>query len=493
MKLLEAIITTAAEILGGLFKLLLELIGLGASAFAKRDGTYTATFAPQRELLSRRHQGFCLTGVRSLTRKDSSRHVVVFSPSGGGKSTVVVVPSILRITERPCSLVVHDPSGELYNLTSGTLAARGFRVRRISFAHPEGGDRYNPMARAHKNADLRKVSTMIVRHAMGGNKADPFWDQSASSLITVIMQVLQTQPEAYRNLGNVRHLLNLFGSDPEKLDALIARHASEEVFREYASIQAYQDKMRSGIIASARAALDLWTDEDIALLTSGDTLDLESLRTQPTILYVQSHTAQLDYFSVLVSLLFEQLIGVLMQALPGPEELDVYVIIDEASSLRVPILPIAISNLRKYRVPLMLLYQDYSQLIHLYGRHEAETIRQNAFVKMYFSDQSLDTATDLERLMGKYEAKDEEGRHRVRPLLTSDEIRVLAKDRALVIAGGHRPVLAKLRPFYEQSRLRQLTQLPPVVVEGERHPPLVKLSFDAEPASGAPIHHVPAE
>lgn len=491
MNFIDLLIKLFGEILGGLFKLGVEATGL-SSPFAKRDGKLTGTFAPVWELLSRWNKGFCLTGIRSLTRNASYRHTVVFSPSGGGKSTVVVVPSILRLSARPCSMVIHDPSGELFNLTSGALETSGFTVRRISFAKQEGSDRYNPLARARKGADLRKVSAMIVRNAMGGNRADPFWDQSAIALVTVLMQVLQTQAPMYHNLANVRHLLNALGKDPDKLDALVARSASDELFAEYASLQAYDRKVLSGIIASARAALDMWTDEDIALLTSSDTLDLESLRTRPTVLYVQSHTAQLDYYSVLVSLLFEQLIGVLMEELPTPDALDVYLIIDEASSLRVPVLPTAISNLRKYRVPLMLLYQDYSQLIHLYGRNEAETIRQNAYVKMYFSDQSLDTSVDLERLMGKYEVKDEEGRHRVRPLLTSDEIRVLPKNRALLIAGGHRPILAKLRPFYKQRRLRRLTQIPAAVVEHEERPPLSKLSLDLPVESATETPHVEA-
>ena len=379
-------------------------------------------------------------------------------------------------------MVVHDPSGELFNLTGGALANSGYAIRRISFAQVQGSDRYNPMARAHRSADLRKVAIMIVRHAMGGNRADPFWDQSAAALVTVLMQVVQTQAPAYRNLANVRHLLNALGKDPEKLDELVARCASDELFAEYAALQAYDHKVLSGIIASARAALDMWTDEDIALLTCEDTLDLESLRSRPTVLYVQSHTAQLDYYSVLVSLLFEQLLGVLMHDLPKPTDLDVYLIIDEASSLRVPVLPTAIANLRKYRCGLLLAYQDFNQLVHLYGRFEAETIRQNAFVKMYFSDQSLDTSTDLERLMGKYEAKDDEGRHRVRPLLTSDEIRVLPKNRALIIAGGHRPILAKLTPFFKQQRLRRMTLIPPVPLEKEDAAGLSKLSLDvAEP------------
>lgn len=491
MNIIDQIFKLLGDILAGLIQLLGEVIGLTGRSFTKQDGKLTASFAPMGVLLSRWNHGFCLTGVRSLTRKDSFRHTVVFSPSGGGKSTVVVVPTILRLSEHPCSMVIHDPSGELFTLTSGTLASRGFAIRRISFARPTGSDRFNPMYRAKRPADIRKVSSMIIRQAMGGGKADPFWDQSAAALITVLMQVLQAQEPVYRNLANVRHVLNALGRDPEKLDDLVARCATDELFAEYSSLMAYDKKVLSGIIASARAALDLWTDDDIALLTSEDTLDLENLRTKPTVLYVQSHTAQLDYHSLLVSLLFEQLLGVLMQELPKPHDLDVFLIMDEASSLRVPVLPIAMANLRKYRCGILLTYQDYSQLVHLYGRYEAETVRQNA-LKVYFSDQSLEQSMDLERLLGKYEVKDEEGRHRVRPLLTSDEIRVLPKDRAIIIAGGHRPILARLKPFFKQYRMRRLTLVPPVDLDHEERPPLSKLSLEVTEEVSTNTEHVEA-
>jgi type IV secretion system protein VirD4 len=481
MNLFEVLFKMIGDIAVSLFKVLFEALGLASKSFLIKDGTYRATFGRTGDLLFGFNKGLCLSGTGSLTRKASFRHSIVFSPSGGGKSTVVVIPSILRMTRWPCSLIVHDPSGELYSLTSGYLKSIGYDVRVLSFTKPGSSSHYNPMARAERSADLRKVSSMIVRQAMGGNKADPFWDQSAASLVTVLMQVLRTQPPQFRNLANVRHLLNSFGNNPEKLDALVARFASEELFQEYAAIQAYQDKMRSGIIASARAALDMWADEDIAKLTSTDDIPLESIRERPTAIFVQSRTAELEYYSLLVSLFFEQLIGVLMQDLPKPNDLDVFLIVDEASSLRVPVLPTAISNLRKYRCGLMLAYQDYSQLVHIYGRYEAETIRQNAYVKMFFSDQSLETSVDLERLMGKYEAEDDKGRQRVRPLLTSDEIRILPKNRALIIAGGHRPILAKLRPYYAQRRLRSQTLLQPVTLDTEGLSAVTLLSLDVEP------------
>lgn len=459
MNVLDALINAIGELFTALFRLAGELVGLSTGRLFKRDGKLTATFAPAGELISRWNKGFPLTGHRALSRKDSYRHVIAFAPSGAGKSTVLSLPASLRMADGTCSLVFHDPSGEVMNNSHAYLLSRGYEVRVLNLANPDNSDRFNPMHRVRKSADMRKLASMIVRHAMGGDKADAFWDQSSASLVAVLGQVLAHCPPEYRNLYNVRHLVNALAADPASLDELFSRHADDELFSEYAAIQAMEHKVLSGVIASARAALDLWADEDVVWLTSSDTMDFD-LRERPIALFIRSHIAQLDYYSVIVSIFFEQLLAHLMQELPSRSDLDVFMVIDEAAALRIPVLSSAISNLRKYRVGLELLYQDYSQLVHIYGRYEAETIRQNAFVRVHFGGASSESSTELEKMMGKYEAEDEDGRHRVRPLLTADEIRVLPKNRALIIAAGHRPIIGKLCPYYAQSRLRKRSAMP---------------------------------
>ena len=49
--------------------------------------------------------------------------VRVAAPPGTGKTSRIVIPSLLR--SRRCSFVVHDPYGEIWDACSGWLAQRG--------------------------------------------------------------------------------------------------------------------------------------------------------------------------------------------------------------------------------------------------------------------------------------------------------------------------------------------------------------------------------
>jgi type IV secretory pathway TraG/TraD family ATPase VirD4 len=86
---------------------------------------------------------------------------------------------------------------------------------------------------------------------------------------------------------------------------------------------------------------------------------------------------------------------------------------------------------------------------------------------MYFTGQSLETATELERTLGKFEFKDEDGHKVVRSLMTSDEIRMLDMNRAILICGHNPPVLARLRPYYESLKLNEYASIPAQNLENQ--------------------------
>jgi type IV secretory pathway TraG/TraD family ATPase VirD4 len=79
------------------------------------------------------------------------------------------------------------------------------------------------------------------------------------------------------------------------------------------------------------------------------------------------------------------------------------------------------------------------------------------------SGQPLETARELELILGKYEYKDDENNKRTRQLLTMDEIRILKE--AIILCGNLPPIKAKMIPYYEQRELKRLTSLPPYQIE----------------------------
>lgn len=358
------------------------------------------------------------------------------------------------------SFIVHDPSGELFTKTGGYLSQRGYEVKLLNFANPKISSGYNPLARVESSSDIQKVSSMLVENALGGKSKDPFWSTQAVSLLSILISILKKQEPQSQNLFNVRQLLNLLGSNPEQVDALFSKDADEFLFMEYKAFIAYDEKVINGVIATCKAALQIFNDDAVAQVTTLDTINMQDFRNRPVALFIQNSVADQKYYSVLTSLFFEQFFSYIMSRFPNENEQDIFLLIDEASSLNLPTLPLAVANVRKHRAGIMLLVQDFNQLVHHYGKFDSDAIKSNCFAKMYFTGQSLETTKELEAILGKYEYDDEDGRKVVRSLMTNDEIRKMDKDRALLICGNNPPIMARLQPYYETMRYRNFSKIP---------------------------------
>jgi len=444
------------KLLEGALKFTFEFVEEVILQMPSKNKEYKADFASQGILLSRNQNGFCMTGRRNLSIKDSYKNAMVCGGTGVGKSSVVLIPSLFTMQG---SFIVHDPSGELFSKSSGYLQQRGYDVKVLNFANPNISCGYNPLVRATNSSDIQKIASMLIKNALGNSK-DPFWNIQGTSLISMLITILKKQEPEFQNLYNVRLLLNALGGSPEKVDKLFSKYADDVLFAEYKSFLAYDDKVVSGVIATCKAALQLFSDESVAQVTSTDNLNMQEFRNKPTALFIQNSVADQKYYSVITSILFEQFFSFIMSCFPKNSEQDIFLLIDEASSLNLPTLPLAVANVRKHRSGIMLLIQDFAQLVHHYGKYDSDAIKSNCFTKLFFTGQSHETTKELESTLGKYQYEDDKGRTIVRPLMTNDEIRTMKETRALLISGHHPPIMARLKPYYRNSKYLSLSQLP---------------------------------
>ena len=420
-----------------------------------KERPYQASFGSRKNLLSRRHHGFRLTGKENISAKHSHQNAMIIGGTGTGKSSVVLIPSLLSMYG---SFVVHDPSGELYGKTVLELKEQGYHVRVLNFGNPDNSDGFNPLSRVNNGAEINKLSAMIVRTSLGG-KSDPFWDLQAVNLLRLLIHIVKGSNEYPPTLSEVRTLVAQLSHDSASLEIAIQGLGKTELLNEYRAFQAFDEKVRLGVVATLMSALQVFSDEQVAAVTSKDSLDFTSFRTRKTALFIQNPVADQAYYATLSAIFLEQLFATLLQQIPTYYDFDVFCLIDEASSLYIPSLSVVIANVRKYRVGILLALQDFSQLVERYGHFDAETIRSNCFAKLYFTGQSLKTCQELEAILGKYQYQDEQGKTLLRPLLTSDEIRTLPKDQALLLLGNFKPLLVKLHPYYKKSPLEKLLKI----------------------------------
>lgn len=437
----------------------------------KRKTEFDSEFIPTNKILSKQETGFCLTGDYCLSITDSYKNAIALGGSGSGKTSTVLINSILKMCKGNSSLIINDPSGELRINTSGALIENEYFVMALNY-NSLTSECYNPLYRCKTISDIQKLSSLLVRNTLGDAK-DPFWNKSAEAIMSLFIRYLifHAEPE-YQTLYNVVHLINVFAGNPEKIDLLIVKARDEKMLSEYKAFVAYGDKTLSSVLATAKASLTLFTDEVVASITSIDTIDFSEFRRKKVALFINNSVPDMHYYGALSSLFFQQFFNEILIRIPSKNDNNIFFLLDEASSMYLPALSTTISNIRKYNSGILLIYQDYHQLEHIYGAYEAKNISANCFAKVYLPGQPIETCKMLETTLGKFEYLDENEVRHTRQLMTADEIRMT--DKAIVLIGNKPPIHAKLNPYYNSWKLNTKTKLSP-------YEPECKICFEVPP------------
>jgi len=431
---------------------------------------YDSSFVPAGVALSSWNKGFSLTGTQSLTIHDSFSNCSVFGPSGSGKSSVVILPTIFSLAKGGSTICCNDPSGELFEKVSGWLAQLGYIILCIDFSVPDRSESFNPLARCRTISDIQKVVHLIIRNTVGDSKGDPFWDRSASMLITLFARylVFYADPE-HRTMNNVLRLIETFATNPKKIDPLFVATHDEELLNQYKATIVYGDKTLQSIIATARAALNIFSDPTVIQTTSTDTIDFSRFRNEKVALFICNPIKDLHYYKPLSALFFETLFNEIMSRIPKPDERAIFCILEEAATMKFSSLGTVISNIRKYMAGIMLVVQDYQALVALYGPSEAHNIRTNTYAQVYLKGQPNETCKELEAILGRFTYTDEKGTEKVRLLMSADEIR--KSEEAIILCGNLSPIKSKMTPYYNRTTLRKRSEIPPY------QPPIKSTTF----------------
>lgn len=456
------------QLLAGFNLWLFLAIGLILFIIAKiylkddRKQDYDDDFGSTSGHISRFNKGVYIGGGR-ITRERSFLHTALIAASGAGKTSTILIPTALGLDN--CSIIFLDPAKELFEKTAGALAQKGFRIKVLDFLDVSRSIGFNPLLRANTNTELNMLAEMILAPSMRNTK-DIFWPTMSAKLISLLFKLQKKLPEEFQNLANTLYLVNLMQGSPKQLDKLAATVADDKLFTEYKAMISHDSKLLSNIIASTQSALRIFENENVARVTSFDTLDLTVFRHQKTALYVNINIMSARYYSFLVEILFRQVFDKFMEKLPT-DELDCYMLLDEMGSFTVKGFPEAMANLRKYNVSICYAIQSKSQLVERYGKDDAFTILANNYHKVIFPDMETDLAQELQTRMGKWTFERENGSKGTREIMTVSELIHLEEGYAIYTAGPARPMKIKLHPYYKNLWMKRKAIIPPPEIQAE--------------------------
>ncbi len=424
-----------------------------------------------KKLVSKKFDGITLNGIYRIS-KNSYPNCCVLGSSGMGKSSVFQICNVFNL-DGSSSAVITDPSGEVYNKTAGYLKSIGYKVKVLNLSDISQTLQYNPLYSNRCNSfnDVMKIAEILVdtSYKNDSGSGDPFWRDSAKNIINLCLRCLIQREDEVRNLKELYNMLNMFGTEQNQINQLMVDYLDDDNFREYKTFVAQDSKLTSNILSTAKTALSKLSDPNIAYTTQTETLHLESIRYEPTAIFIIVNEWEVNFYSFILCIFYQQLFSYCMSFSSDDDSyLPVFFFLDEfGNSGRIPNFSTTISTIRKYRCSISILIQDFFQLVNLYGQAEASVILNGSCgIRILFSGLGLQTTEEVSRILGKktvvYRDKGyskQQGFFQNREstmgrlLMTPDEIRTMPKNEILILYSNERPFKLKTLPWYENPEM----------------------------------------
>lgn len=360
------------------------------------------------------------------------------------------------------SAVVTDPSGEIYSLCGDYLLSVGYKVKLLHVHNLSLSHRYNPLIRCNDHSQARKLASILVDSTLKHDSANPFWSDSAKSLISIILRGVRGLPIKEQHLGTVYQLLLKIGAKDEEIHQLFARNLDADGFLEYESFLTYEDSLRLSILATAKTALAAMSDPELVELLSSESLHFETLRKERTVIFVVVNEDQIPHYSFLLTIFYTQLFQYAMELPDAGLYLPIFFLMDEFGNMgRIPSFSALTTTLRKRLCSISMVLQEKAQLTHTYGLAEASTILNGGCANhIYYPGLGLRTCQEIEKTLGARSVQHPERPHELlaRSLMTSEEIRTMKPNQALFISGSQKPVRLKTKAWFKCQKFVRRTK-----------------------------------
>lgn len=484
------------------------LVGTAAAAYAAASlspQTYgRAQWARWRDIspltkrlglhLSRRPSPGIVLGIwgRRVLTMSKPFSAMVFGPTRGGKSAGVYVPTIVNLPNR--SLVVNDPSGDLYERTHMTRRKLGRVVRLCWDAVSQ--DAFNALSRDSIPPDAGARGDLVDRHASVIVQEQDFWGESGRDTLSTAALYCFYAAEAkgrdtsYGEVLTWLSSLRVLSDDP---DGDPARDALEAAATEAQSmgwppriheglmrLASNDSKTRSNIMATVFASLRVFANDYVREATNRSSFKLSELRGdggKPLTVYLCVRPTSQRAYGPITALFLECALSALAQRLPQKEDLGCSFLLDELYFVpRVQGIAEGPAIYSKYDVAFLLGFQDRAQIEERYGKELLKAFDTNTAVKIVLQLNEPETAKWVETLIGPMTGKrrsqsTQTGAGKVgdgsvtsglegRPLVLAQDALSLPFGRQIVIIQGrpHRPIPARSALYYELPYFRKLVQ-----------------------------------
>lgn len=395
---------------------------------------------------------------------------LIIGGSGAGKTRFYGKPNIMQCNT---SFVVLDPKGEILRDTGYLLEKEGYVIKVVDLINMAKSHCYNPFHYIQDDKDVLKLITNLIRNTTpkGSQTNDPFWEKSETALLEALcLYLLHEAPEEEQNFTMVMEMIAAaevreddedYQSPLDELfERLEMRKPQSLAVKQYKIYKQAAGKTAKSILISVGVRLAAFNLDSIASITSVDELELEKMGERKSVLFAVIPDND-STFNFLIGMLYTQLFQTLYYQADiihgGELPIPVHFLMDEFANVALPDeFDKLLSTMRSRQIFVSIIIQNLAQIKALYkdswesivgncdelyylGGNEQST---HKFMSEYLGKETIDTNTygKSSGRNGNYSTNDQQAG---RELLTSDEVRLLDNDYALLFIRGERPIFDK--------------------------------------------------
>lgn len=321
-----------------------------------------------------------------LPKDFECRHMLIHGTTGSGKS--VCIREILdQIRRRGDKAIIYDKGCDYV----GTYYREGIDVLLNPLDNRTTA--WHLWDECRDAADFDSLAAAIMPMPPGTN--DPFWINAARTIFSAASRQMQKNPNRSINLL----LKALLTADLATMGQFLKDTEAETLVSEKAEKTAISIK---SVLTTYLKSLQYVKDEPNSFSIRRWMQD----DNQSNWLFISSISDRHETIKPLISMWLDIAANALMSLVPSNTR-RVWLIFDELPSLqRLPYLPEAFAEARKFGGCLVAGMQSISQLRKIYGNHAAEEISNLCNTRVFFRDPSFETAQWASRELGENEIEE---------------------------------------------------------------------------------------
>lgn len=423
-----------------------------------------------------------------------------------GKGAGIVIPNLLEWQD---SLIVLDIKQECFNITSkyrqNILKQKVFLFNPFSFkTHTFNPFHYLNLEHVEGSTDLMGMAEIIYpTDSVTG--AERHFNNAAQSLFIALAKGLWLLLKANSiflqkhdilkifSIGNLLTLYNKVHMDEltkvlednirlQKLDN-IQTELAQDALAKIRSFMLLGDEGKASVISTFEKQLKLFALPVIKHATDTNSFDFRQLRRQKMTIYLSIAPKDLKIASLIINLFFNCAIRINLSENPDfvPElKYSLLLILDEFPAIgAIPYVKEAAGYIAGYKIQLLTIFQNVSQLNEIYGDQGRKTLLANHSCKIVFAPNEQEdaeyfskeiaylTTTSSSKSRNSHKASVSRGKSESeakRALMLPQELKQMAFDEEIVCLSGEHPIKCqKALYFKDRYFMDKLISLSPTL------------------------------